>query len=825
MVAAAAAAGGGADAGCGGGGGGGGKDALFVELWKACAGPLSSVPLLGEKVYYFPQGHIEQVEASTNHLAEHQGTPLYNLPWKIPCKLMNMELKAEPDTDEVYAQLTLLPDKQDENTSARVENEEAEEEVVPHVPPATSEGLRIHSFCKTLTASDTSTHGGFSVLRRHADECLPPLDMSQHPPNQELVAKDLHGVEWRFRHIFRGQPRRHLLQSGWSVFVSAKRLVAGDAFIFLRGENGELRVGVRRALRHQTTIPSSVISSHSMHLGVLATAWHAVNTGSMFTVYYKPRTSPAEFVVSRARYCESLKRNYSIGMRFRMRFEGEEAAEQRFTGTIVGICVSDPSGWADSKWRSLKVRWDEASSVPRPERVSPWQIEPAVSPSPVNPLPVRFKRSRSSVNASPSDVSTVNREVASKVMVESQQNNLPRALHNQGRTQLTGRYRDSTDVKTAQDLTMWSSGTEQQRNNIAAQTKRCLEGWTQSRTPEGYNQLFSAFQPLKDAHNPLRPFPNKISGTRSSTWVTADARYPAQQANHNMLHGTLSFMPHSSGFRMIQQNNLVTPEAANFTGKSAFTSLQGHVTDQCSTGWFGSIESNSHTDHASSSLIRSQPLVIGNDVQKTKGTSFKLFGIPLGSPEKSEPLVSPPSVAYDGKLQTSPTDNNEPCSEATQNIQNKVQSSSTRSCKKVHKQGSALGRSIDLTKFACYDELIAELDQMFDFDGELKSPCRNWLVVYTDNEGDMMLVGDDPWKQFCDMVHKIFIYTREEVERMNPGALNARLEDCLSDSLGRGLASKEPRSGPSTSAVDSENRANLSTLLKVVKQTKGHVSE
>lgn len=34
--------------------------------------------------------------------------------------------------------------------------------------------------------------------------------------------------------LFSGQPRRHLLQSGWSVFVSSKRLVAGDAFIFLR---------------------------------------------------------------------------------------------------------------------------------------------------------------------------------------------------------------------------------------------------------------------------------------------------------------------------------------------------------------------------------------------------------------------------------------------------------------------------------------------------------------------------------------------------------------------------------------------------------------
>lgn len=59
-----------------------------------------------------------------------------------------------------------------------------------------------------------------------------------------------------------------------------------------RGENGELRVGVRRAMRQQGNVPSSVISSHSMHLGVLATAWHAILTGTMFTVYYKPRFVP-----------------------------------------------------------------------------------------------------------------------------------------------------------------------------------------------------------------------------------------------------------------------------------------------------------------------------------------------------------------------------------------------------------------------------------------------------------------------------------------------------------------------------------------------------
>jgi hypothetical protein len=38
---------------------------------------------------------------------------------------------------------------------------------------------------------------------------------------------------WMFLPIS-GQPRTHLLQCGWSVFVSAKRLVAGVAFIFLK---------------------------------------------------------------------------------------------------------------------------------------------------------------------------------------------------------------------------------------------------------------------------------------------------------------------------------------------------------------------------------------------------------------------------------------------------------------------------------------------------------------------------------------------------------------------------------------------------------------
>ncbi|KAG6520829.1 hypothetical protein ZIOFF_017890 [Zingiber officinale] len=46
------------------------------------------------------------------------------------------------------------------------------------------------------------------------------------------------------------------------------------------------------------------------------------------------------------------------------------------------------------------------------------------------------------------------------------------------------------------------------------------------------------------------------------------------------------------------------------------------------------------------------------------------------------------------------------------------------------------------------------------------APNKNWMIVFTDNEDDMMLVGDDPW-EFCAMVRQIFIYTKEEVQKMD----------------------------------------------------------
>ncbi|RYQ99943.1 hypothetical protein Ahy_B07g087962 [Arachis hypogaea] len=89
-------------------------------------------------------------------------------------------------------------------------------------------------FAKTLTQSDANNGGGFSVPRYCAVTIFPRLNYSVEPPVQTIIAKDVHGQCWKFRHIYRGTPRRHLLTTGWSNFVNHKKLVAGDSIVFLR---------------------------------------------------------------------------------------------------------------------------------------------------------------------------------------------------------------------------------------------------------------------------------------------------------------------------------------------------------------------------------------------------------------------------------------------------------------------------------------------------------------------------------------------------------------------------------------------------------------
>ncbi|KAE8691582.1 Auxin response factor 25 [Hibiscus syriacus] len=360
------------------------KKCLNSELWHACAGPLVSLPPVGSRVVYFPQGHSEQVAASTNKEVDAHIPNYPSLPPQLICQLHNVTMNADVETDEVYAQMTLQPLSPQEQKNVYLLPAELG---TPSKQPT-------NYFCKTLTASDTSTHGGFSVPRRAAEKVFPPLDYTLQPPVQELIARDLHENEWKFRHVFRGQPKRHLLTTGWSVFVSAKRLVAGDSVLFIWNEKNQLLLGIRRVNRPQTVMPSSVLSSDSMHIGLLAAAAHAAATKSRFTIFYNPRASPSEFVIPLAKYIKAVYyTRVSVGMRFRMLFETEESSVRRYMGTITGISDLDPVRWSNSHWRSVKVGWDESTAGEKQPRVSLWEIEPLTTfPMYSSPFPMRLKR-------------------------------------------------------------------------------------------------------------------------------------------------------------------------------------------------------------------------------------------------------------------------------------------------------------------------------------------------------------------------------------------------------------------------------------------------
>ncbi|XP_071714821.1 auxin response factor 3-like [Rutidosis leptorrhynchoides] len=338
-----------------------------LELWHACAGPLISLPKKGNAVVYCPQGHLEQLQSAGNfHISGDFGLPPH-----VFCRVLDVKLHAEAGTDDVYAQVSLVQDPQLEQKwreggrgveYAEDDNGVYEKSTTPHM------------FCKTLTASDTSTHGGFSVPRRAAEDCFPPLDYKQQRPSQEIIAKDLHGIEWKFRHIYRGQPRRHLLTTGWSAYVNKKKLVCGDAVLFLRGDDGVLRLGIRRATQVRVASTSSSLCSQQLMYFDFSTVVNSISQRSSFNVYYNPKGGSSEFIVPYTRFMHSLANSFSPGTRFKLRVETEDAGDRRSMGVIKGVNDIDPARWPGSKWRCLMVRWDDGE-ITRPNRVSPWEIE------------------------------------------------------------------------------------------------------------------------------------------------------------------------------------------------------------------------------------------------------------------------------------------------------------------------------------------------------------------------------------------------------------------------------------------------------------------
>ncbi|KAL2471171.1 Auxin response factor 4 [Abeliophyllum distichum] len=722
---------------------------IYMELWHACAGPLTTLPKKGNLVVYFPQGHLEQVAS--------RDMSNFDLPSQIFCRVLDVQLLANRENDEVYTQLTLLP--LPELIGAKLDDKEIESLGVNEdgdgVTPAKSTS---HMFCKTLTASDTSTHGGFSVPRRAAEDCFPPLDYKEQRPSQELIAKDLHGVVWKFRHIYRGQPRRHLLTTGWSIFVSQKNLVSGDAVLFLRGEGGELRLGIRRAARPRNGLPDSIIKNQNTYPNVLSSVANALSSKSAFHVFYSPRASHADFVVPYQKYVKSTANQLPVGTRFKMRFDLDDSPERRFCGVVTGVGDMDPYRWPNSKWRCLMVQWDEDIMSNHQDRVSPWDIDFSV-PFPhlsIHSSP-RMKKLRSSLPVTPHDSritggnslldfeesvrsskvlqgqekvglvsplfgrDRINRQLDFEMQPAARQNPVSNATEKPNYSEFVKNHAPPTTYTGSLETNWFPKVLQGQEicslRSLAGKTDFNLAAWPK---PEFGRNVFNMYQTPRTNLYPLAS-----EGARN-IYFPYNGIYRADQ--DPLMLSYVSDVPRES--RVLNSTSIGNAATVDI-GKVPNLANQPRPLEKSST----STTAEEHFLNASEAIL------------KGKTPTFKLFGSSL-----TEDISTLNSLG-----------------------------SSKRSCTKVHKQGNLVGRAIDLSRLHGYDDLLTELERLFSMESLLQDPEKGWRILYTDSENDMMVVGDDPWHEFVEVVSKIHIYTQEEVEKMSIGMISDDTHSCLEE--------------------------------------------
>ncbi|KAL6883276.1 hypothetical protein ACP4OV_010690 [Aristida adscensionis] len=377
---------------------------LDPQLWHACAGGMVQMPAVRSRVYYFPQGHAEHAHGGGGaDLAAAAGPRAF--PPLVLCCVAGVRFLADPETDEVFAKIRLVP-----LAPGEVEFRELDE--LGGDPAEARE--KLSSFAKTLTQSDANNGGGFSVPRYCAETIFPKLDYRADPPVQTVLAKDVHGEVWKFRHIYRGTPRRHLLTTGWSTFVNQKKLVAGDSIVFLRTELGELCVGIRRAKRvcggmecmsgwnapgyggfsaflkeEESKLMKSpggyMRGRGKVKIADVMDAASLAASGQPFEVVYYPRASTPEFVVKGASVQNAMRIQWCPGMRFKMAFETEDSSRiSWFMGTIASAQVADPIRWPGSPWRILQVTWDEPDLLQNVKCVNPWLVELVSSIPPIH---------------------------------------------------------------------------------------------------------------------------------------------------------------------------------------------------------------------------------------------------------------------------------------------------------------------------------------------------------------------------------------------------------------------------------------------------------
>ncbi|KAL3639751.1 hypothetical protein CASFOL_014719 [Castilleja foliolosa] len=105
---------------------------------------------------------------------------------------------------------------------------------------------------------------------------------------------------------------------------------------------------------------------------------------------------------------------------------------------------------------------------------------------------------------------------------------------------------------------------------------------------------------------------------------------------------------------------------------------------------------------------------------------------------------------------------------------------------KINMDGVPIGRKVDLKAYDSYEKLSYAVDKLFrglleaqgdstaGKDGKivdgLLNGNREYTLVYEDNEGDRMLVGDVPWNMFVSTVKRLRVLKSSELPTLSRGS-------------------------------------------------------
>ncbi|CAN6340869.1 unnamed protein product [Urochloa humidicola] len=162
-------------------------------------------------------------------------------------------------------------------------------------------------------------------------------------------------------------------------------------------------------------------------------------------------------------------------------------------------------------------------------------------------------------------------------------------------------------------------------------------------------------------------------------------------------------------------------------------------------------------------------------------------------PAAGAPVVGwPPVRAFRRNLASSsskppPPNSHEPSSQRGKDSAGAAKAGKKGLFVKINMDGVPIGRKVDLAAHASYDTLSAAVDHLFrgllaaqTSGGEQKvitgvlNGHGEYTLVYEDEEGDQMLVGDVPWEMFIGTARRLRVLRSADLSPSSLGAASRK---------------------------------------------------